>query len=242
MPQMEFADYAPQLIWLAITFITLYVLMARVALPRIADVLEQRQLRMANDLEQAESLRDEATKALEAYEATMAEARSKAHEIALEARNQIAEEAEKRRAAFEADVTDPAWDAPIEGPRRATAALRAGDTAELGTAMDRSFDARQSVVALDPAHVEMIDAARAAGGAANYAGSGGAIVVLAADDETGRRARSALGRLGCGIIDVALGRHPHQLLFSLSSFLPGIRRQPSDCLYPIPVVILSRWV
>ena len=106
MPQMEFADYAPQLIWLAITFITLYVLMARVALPRIADVLEQRQLRMANDLEQAESLRDEATKALEAYEATMAEARSKAHEIALEARNQIAEEAEKRRAAVEAELDE----------------------------------------------------------------------------------------------------------------------------------------
>ena len=79
MPQMEFADYAPQLIWLAITFITLYVLMSRVALPRIADVLEQRQLRVTNDLEQASALRDEATKALEAYEATMAKARSQAH-------------------------------------------------------------------------------------------------------------------------------------------------------------------
>ena len=83
MPQMEFADYAPQLIWLAITFITLYVLMSRVALPRIADVLEQRQLRVTNDLEQAAALRDEAAKALEAYEATMAEARSKAHAIAM---------------------------------------------------------------------------------------------------------------------------------------------------------------
>ena len=102
---MEFADYAPQLIWLAITFITLYVLMSRIALPRIADVLEQRQLRVTNDLEQASALRDEATKALEAYEATMAKARSQAHDIAMEARDKIAAEAEKRRAEFEADIT-----------------------------------------------------------------------------------------------------------------------------------------
>ncbi len=104
MPQMEFADYAPQLIWLAITFITLYVLMSRIALPRIADVLEQRQLRLSNDLEQASALRDEATKALEAYEATMAEARSQAHAIAMETRDKIAAEAEKRRAAFDAEL------------------------------------------------------------------------------------------------------------------------------------------
>lgn len=104
MPQMEFADYAPQLIWLAITFITLYVLMSRVALPRIADVLEQRQLRVTNDLEQATALREEAAKALEAYEATMADARSQAHAIAMEAREQIAAEAEKRRAVFEAEL------------------------------------------------------------------------------------------------------------------------------------------
>ncbi len=104
MPQMEFGDYAPQLIWLAITFIAFYVLMARIALPRIADVLEQRQLRVANDLEQAGELRDEAAKALEAYEATLAEARDQAHAIALKARDQIAAEAEKQRAAFETEL------------------------------------------------------------------------------------------------------------------------------------------
>lgn len=104
MPQMEFGDYAPQLIWLVITFVAFYVLMARVALPRIADVLEQRQLRVTNDLEQAVSLRDEAAKALEAYEATMAKARNQAHAIALETRDQIAAEAEKRRAAFGAEL------------------------------------------------------------------------------------------------------------------------------------------
>jgi glucuronokinase len=64
--------------------------------------------------------------------------------------------------------------------------------------MDETFDQRASVMALDPVHVEMIDVARAAGASANYTGSGGAVVVLAADG----RAREALTGLGCDILEL----------------------------------------
>ncbi len=104
MPQMVFPDYAPQLVWLVITFAVFYFLMARIALPRIAEILEQRQSRVSGDLEQAKALRDDAAKALKAYEATVAEARARAHTIAMEMREQIAAEAERRRAAFEAEL------------------------------------------------------------------------------------------------------------------------------------------
>ena len=60
MPQMEFADYMPQVVWLVITFATLYVLMAKLALPRITDILETRQRHLEHDLELSEKLRDEA--------------------------------------------------------------------------------------------------------------------------------------------------------------------------------------
>ena len=73
MPQLATADFAPQLIWLAITFVALYLVMWRVALPRIVDVLEERQRRIHDDLTAAEGLGREAAKADAAYEAARAE-------------------------------------------------------------------------------------------------------------------------------------------------------------------------
>jgi glucuronokinase len=65
----------------------------------------------------------------------------------------------------------------------AARAVSAGDHAALCAGVDASFDARRSMLALDPRHVEMIECARAAGASANYAGSGGAIVAVCRDAE-----------------------------------------------------------
>jgi glucuronokinase len=60
--------------------------------------------------------------------------------------------------------------------RAARDALLAGDRSAFAAALDASFDTRQALLELDPRHVAMVRAARAAGASANYAGSGGAIV------------------------------------------------------------------
>ena len=96
MPQMEFADYVPQIVWLVITFATLYFLMAKLALPRITDILETRQRRLDHDLELTEKLRDEATAALAEYESAVAEARGKSELILAEARESIHSETRQR--------------------------------------------------------------------------------------------------------------------------------------------------
>ena len=101
MPQLNAADWAPQLIWLAITFIGLYFIMARVALPRFGAVIEQRRDRIAHDLDNAARLKDQTEQAIAAYEASLAEARARANGIAQETRNRLNAVTERQRAALE---------------------------------------------------------------------------------------------------------------------------------------------
>ena len=65
--------------------------------------------------------------------------------------------------------------------RAAAAAVQAGDAAELGRCMDAGFEHRRTLIALDPAHVELVEQVRELGAAATYTGSGGAVVALAAE-------------------------------------------------------------
>jgi glucuronokinase len=83
--------------------------------------------------------------------------------------------------------------------RAARDALLAGDRSAFAAAVDASFDERQALLELDPRHVAMVHAARAAGASANYAGSGGAIVgtLPSAGFEP---VASALNALGCEVI------------------------------------------
>ena len=114
MPQMEFADYAPQLAWLAITFAILYFMMARVALPRIADVLEAREQRVANDLERAELLKRDAETASQEFERAAAQTRARAQEIANEAREKLKADQNQRMASLEAGLAKQTADSTAE--------------------------------------------------------------------------------------------------------------------------------
>lgn len=89
MPQLEFGDWAPQLVWLAITFTFLYVMMSRVALPRIGGVLEARADHIASDIDGAGKLVRQTDEAIAAYEQEIAEARGNAHAFAAETRSTL---------------------------------------------------------------------------------------------------------------------------------------------------------
>jgi glucuronokinase len=86
--------------------------------------------------------------------------------------------------------------------RAARDALKRSDHGEFAAAVDASFDLRASILQLDPRHVEMIGVARATGAAANYTGSGGAVVVVCGN---ARHRDLALTRLrGIGADTLAL--------------------------------------
>ncbi|MEQ8747191.1 F0F1 ATP synthase subunit B [Pyruvatibacter sp.] len=104
MPQLDFSTFAPQLIWLLLTFGVLYFLMSRVALPRVAQALEIRRDRIANDLDQAAQFKAETDAAIEGYETALAEARAKAHQIASDTREELGRETDALRDKLEAEL------------------------------------------------------------------------------------------------------------------------------------------
>lgn len=98
MPQLDPASFLPQLFWLALTFIPLYLFMHFVALPRVSRVRDERAGRISGDLQEAESLKQKADEAKAAYEAALAEARSKAQDSLLANRKALQSEVEGRMA------------------------------------------------------------------------------------------------------------------------------------------------
>lgn len=104
-PPFDPSTFASQLLWLVLTFAFLYVMMSRLALPRIGGILESRRIRIEGDLKEAERLRVETERAMAAYEQALAEARKNAHNIAEETRASIKVDLDGKRAKVEADLS-----------------------------------------------------------------------------------------------------------------------------------------
>lgn len=111
LPQLNPADFAPQLVWLALTFIALYVIMSRIALPRVGSVLEERANRISADLAVAAQLRADTQKAIADYEKALADAKASAQQIARKAREEITADIGQERAAVDKQIADKATSA-----------------------------------------------------------------------------------------------------------------------------------
>jgi F-type H+-transporting ATPase subunit b len=105
-PPFEAATFASQILWLAISFAALYFIMSRIALPRVASILEVRGDRIASDLAEAQRLKTETEQAIAAYETSLAEARAKAQKIAGETRDRVQAETDKKRKALDAELAE----------------------------------------------------------------------------------------------------------------------------------------
>ena len=104
-PPFDPATFPSQLLWLAITFGALYLLMSKIALPRIGSILENRKGIIDADLAAADASRQKTDAAIAAYEAALAAAKSKAQGIANESREAIQADLAAKRSAVEADLT-----------------------------------------------------------------------------------------------------------------------------------------
>ncbi|MEM7668123.1 MAG: F0F1 ATP synthase subunit B' [Pseudomonadota bacterium] len=104
LPQLDFNTFPSQIFWLVVCLVVLYFLMTKIALPRIATVLEERADAIADDLDTAEEFKQKALAAEEAYEEALKEARSKAQEIAAATRASIQKDLDAAMAKADAEI------------------------------------------------------------------------------------------------------------------------------------------
>jgi F-type H+-transporting ATPase subunit b len=102
MPQLDMSTWPPQLFWLAVTFLALYFVISRVAIPRTGGVIALRKSTIDGDLAKARTFKDETENAVRSYEAALADAKAKAQAIGLENRNKLNVEIEAERAKLDA--------------------------------------------------------------------------------------------------------------------------------------------
>lgn len=137
-PPFQAEHFASQLFWLVIAFVVLYALMSKVALPRIAGILQARQEAIESDLAEAQRFRQQSEAAVAGYEKSLADARNRAQAIASETREAATAEADAGRKALEERLNTQ-----LAGAERSIAATR---TQAMTNVREVAIDAAGSIV------------------------------------------------------------------------------------------------
>lgn len=137
-PPFQKETFASQLVWFAIAFVLLYVIVSRIALPRVGGLLEARRNAIEGDLAEAQKLKDESDSALKAYETELATARAKAQAIGAEIREKLNADADRERKILEDRLTTKLADA-----EKTIAATR---TSAMGNVRSIAADAAGAIV------------------------------------------------------------------------------------------------
>jgi F-type H+-transporting ATPase subunit b len=154
MPQLDFHTFIPQVFWLAVSFVVLYLLMAKLGLPTVRAAIEGRRQRLESDLDRATALKTEAEAALAAYQKVLADARAAAQDTLRETGARLAAEAAERQRQLSATLAaqiDAAEQRIAAGKEQALGEIR-GIAAEVGSAVvEKLTGAPPSAAAMDSA-------------------------------------------------------------------------------------------
>ena len=110
-PPFDPNTFASQLVSLVIAFVALYLIVSRIALPRVGSVIDARQNAIEGDLAAAQKLKDESEAALKAYESDLAAARTRAQAIGAETREKLNAASEAERKSLEEKLAQKLADA-----------------------------------------------------------------------------------------------------------------------------------
>ena len=155
MPQLEFGTFPNQIFWLVVALVVIFFVLTRVALPRIAGVLAERQGTITNDIAAAEELKQKAQEAEEAYNVALAEARVEAGKIAAEAKAEIQAELDAAQARADAEIAAKTAESEAAiaeiraGAVEAVKAVAKDTTGEILSSMGVKADARTITSAIN---------------------------------------------------------------------------------------------
>ena len=121
MPQLDVSTFGNQIFWLVVALVAIYFVISRIAIPRIAAILAERQGTITNAIASAEDLKAKAAEAEEAYHKALADARAEAQNIAAETRAEIQADLDKAIAKADAEIA-----AKTAESEKAIADIRAG--------------------------------------------------------------------------------------------------------------------
>ncbi len=155
MPQLDFSNWANQIFWLLVTLVVIYLVLSRIALPRIGAVLAERQGTITNDIAKAEELKQLAVEAEDAYNKALADARVEAGGIVADAKADIQKDLDKALAKADAEIAAKAAEGEKAIAEIRSSALKsvkevAKDTAkELVASMGGKADAKALTAAIN---------------------------------------------------------------------------------------------
>lgn len=100
-PPFDTSTFPSQLLWLAVTFILLYLASAKLILPRLSAIFDARRNRIASDLDAAQKLKAETESAIASYEKALRDARERANTIAQDMRDKLKADIDVERSKVE---------------------------------------------------------------------------------------------------------------------------------------------
>jgi|TARA_B100000427_G_scaffold194436_1_gene161593 F-type H+-transporting ATPase subunit b len=104
MPQLNPEFWVSQIVWLVLTFGILYIVLSKLILPKISDNLESRKSQILENIETAETQREESEKKLKEFEKIILDSKTEAKNHFNEVRQKTLEDINNKRSALEKDI------------------------------------------------------------------------------------------------------------------------------------------
>ena len=106
MPQLNTEFWAAQIFWLILIFVSLYIVIWKIFLPKITYNIENRKSRVVNDINEAQKLKENAEKKLKEYNKIIQDSKKEAKKIIEENRKKLNIDIEKKKQKFNKEIEE----------------------------------------------------------------------------------------------------------------------------------------